>query len=143
SGSNPFKELADFSISLLILPHSNAEVERVFSQMNLVKNKLRNRMQAEMANAILAIRAGLKRHGKSCFNYEIPEDISAKIGTALTYAGNKRPMPSGPVPSTSQDTSGPSTSQGTVPSTSQDSSATISPIEDDFEDDLDFLLLMG
>ncbi|CAL4248430.1 unnamed protein product, partial [Meganyctiphanes norvegica] len=48
SGSNPFKELADFSISLLILPHSNAEVERVFSQMNLVKNKLRNRMQAEM-----------------------------------------------------------------------------------------------
>ena len=57
SGIPHFKELAEFAISLLVSPHSHAEVERVFSQMNLVKNKVRNRMQSEMANAILAIRA--------------------------------------------------------------------------------------
>lgn len=41
-GINQFIELAEFAISLLSLPHSNADIERVFSQMNLVKTKLRN-----------------------------------------------------------------------------------------------------
>ena len=44
SGSNPFLELYRCAISVLILPHSNAEIERVFSCMNYVKSKLRNSM---------------------------------------------------------------------------------------------------
>ncbi|CAG5019380.1 unnamed protein product [Parnassius apollo] len=35
--NNPFSELASLAISILSLPHSNAEIERVFSQMNIVK----------------------------------------------------------------------------------------------------------
>ncbi|XP_068229521.1 E3 SUMO-protein ligase KIAA1586-like [Palaemon carinicauda] len=85
SNSNPFKELARFAISVLVLPHSNAEVERIFSQMNLVKNKIRNRMQTNMMNAILGIGSGLKRHAKTCFNYEIPPDVLNMIGTKQTY----------------------------------------------------------
>lgn len=39
SGINPFNELCKLAKCLLVLPWSNAEVERCFSQMNSVKNK--------------------------------------------------------------------------------------------------------
>ena len=42
SGLNPFLELYQCAISVLILPHLNAEIERVFSCMNYVKSKLKN-----------------------------------------------------------------------------------------------------
>jgi hypothetical protein len=35
-------KLADYCITCLLLPVSNTFVERVFSQVNYVKNKLRN-----------------------------------------------------------------------------------------------------
>lgn len=45
---NPYKELSKFALYLLSLPYSNADVERVFSKMNLIKSKLRYRMSAEL-----------------------------------------------------------------------------------------------
>ena len=44
SGERAFKELALFALSMLSLPLSNADVERAFSQVNIIKSKLRNRM---------------------------------------------------------------------------------------------------
>lgn len=41
---NPFLELANFSLTVLSLPWSNAAVERIFSQINIVKSKSRNKM---------------------------------------------------------------------------------------------------
>lgn len=55
-GNNPFFELVKFAQIILSLPWSNAEVERVFSQVNLVKTKTRNRLHDETLNAILAVR---------------------------------------------------------------------------------------
>lgn len=56
SGDNHrFKALASFVLKLLSLPWSNAEVERVFSQMNIVKSKLRNSMNIGTLNSILHI----------------------------------------------------------------------------------------
>lgn len=96
SGWNPFGALAKFALAMMVMPYSNAEVERSFSELNLVKTKLRNRMAPAMANAILTIRAGLKRHAKTCFDYELPEEVVRRIGTAEAYkAGNE--------PSTSAD----------------------------------------
>lgn len=69
SGLNPFQELCDFALQMLVLPLSNAEVERIFSQMNIVKSKLRNKLKTPMVNALLSIRFGLRRHGKCCHNY--------------------------------------------------------------------------
>ncbi len=37
AGLNPFEELATATVSVLSLPHSNAEVEKLFSQMSVVK----------------------------------------------------------------------------------------------------------
>lgn len=73
--NNPFSELASLAISILSLPHSNAEIERVFSQMNVVKTKLRNRMSLHTLNSILYIRYGLKRSGKCCHSYNVPDDV--------------------------------------------------------------------
>ncbi|XP_053947696.1 uncharacterized protein LOC128856421 [Anastrepha ludens] len=57
SGGNcRFHELALVALQILSLPWSNAEVERVFSQVNLVKSKIRNRMSVDTLNAILSIR---------------------------------------------------------------------------------------
>ncbi|KAG0428894.1 hypothetical protein HPB47_024167 [Ixodes persulcatus] len=62
---NPFAELAGFVMSMLVLPYSNAEVERTHSQLNLVKSKPRKTLKPQTTNAILVARVGLKRHNKS------------------------------------------------------------------------------
>ncbi|XP_062141089.1 uncharacterized protein LOC133849197 isoform X1 [Drosophila sulfurigaster albostrigata] len=85
AGNKRFSALASFALSLLSMPWSNAEVERVFSQMNNVKTKLRNRMAVETLNSILHIRYGLRRANKSCHNYEVPQDCLKMIGTNQSY----------------------------------------------------------
>jgi hypothetical protein len=65
-GNNPFCKLFECAMSALILPHSNADVERVFSAMNNIKSKTRNRMKLDLLNAILTIKFGLIREGKCC-----------------------------------------------------------------------------
>lgn len=88
SGENPFKELSEFALCVLVLPWSNAEVERVFSQVNIVKTKLRNRMTTSMANALLTVRAELRRNDKCCHDYVLPESVVKKIGIKATYTGS-------------------------------------------------------
>lgn len=41
AGVRDFKELGHFALTMLSLLFSNASVERVFSQMNLAKNKMK------------------------------------------------------------------------------------------------------
>ncbi|KAL3258311.1 hypothetical protein MRX96_016699 [Rhipicephalus microplus] len=76
-GENPFAELARFSMSMLVLPYSNAEVERAFGQFNMIKSKLRSKLKPETTKSPFVVRAGLKRHQKSCFDYEFPVAVSA------------------------------------------------------------------
>jgi hypothetical protein len=48
-----FKELANFALTVLSLPHSNAECERLFSKINRTKTKSRNRLITETVSAAL------------------------------------------------------------------------------------------
>ncbi|XP_017481508.1 PREDICTED: uncharacterized protein LOC108370644 [Rhagoletis zephyria] len=84
-GNKLFSDLAEFALHLLSLPWSNADVERLFSQLNLVKTKLRNSIHLITINAILSIRYGLKRHNKCCTDYEIPRSYLKMIGTNKAY----------------------------------------------------------
>lgn len=93
SDCNPLKELAEFALSVLVLSHANADVERVFSQMAIVKTKLRNKMKTKMAKAILGVRAGLRRHDKCCYNYDIPPDVLRKFGTMQAYTVKETESP--------------------------------------------------
>jgi len=70
---------------LLILPICNAEVERLFSQLNLVKTKIWNKLSVTTTNSVLRIWYGLKQSNKCCHNYNIPNDIIKKIKTNETY----------------------------------------------------------
>jgi hypothetical protein len=85
SGMNPYREVADLATKLLVLPHSNAEVERLFSQMALVKNKIRNRMLNPTLSAILHIKSGLRRTNQTCSTYEFPTEMLKIIGTNQSY----------------------------------------------------------
>ncbi|KAH9376571.1 hypothetical protein HPB48_002524 [Haemaphysalis longicornis] len=86
-------------MSMLVLPYSNAEVERTFSQLNIVKSKLRNKLKPETTNAILVVRAGLKRHQKRCFDDELSAAVLSAIGTPATCVQPSHL--SGPLTSTS------------------------------------------
>lgn len=85
SGENPFKELVELAKCLLVLPWSNGEVERAFSQMNIVKNSHRNRLSNDMTNSILTIRSGLRRMNKCCHDYEFPTDVIGEIGDIIYF----------------------------------------------------------
>ncbi|XP_050509986.1 uncharacterized protein LOC126886893 [Diabrotica virgifera virgifera] len=84
-GESRFEELATFAFTLLILPHSNADVERLFSSMNVIKNKQRNRIKLNLLTAILRVRCGLRLEGKCCNDYEIPVSVIKQIGTKESY----------------------------------------------------------
>ncbi|XP_047104588.1 uncharacterized protein LOC124740672 [Schistocerca piceifrons] len=58
--SEEFKELSVFALSILSLPHSNADCERVFSEVNLMKTKIRNRLQTSTLNGALLASDALK-----------------------------------------------------------------------------------
>jgi phosphoribulokinase len=52
-----FKKLATFVITCLITPLSNAVVERIFSLLSSVTTKTRHRMQLNLLDAIVSVRA--------------------------------------------------------------------------------------
>jgi len=79
SETNPFEELCLLTMRLLVLPWSNADVERLFSQMNLVKTKLRNRMGSKLLDSILTIKSGLKRQNVCCESYSLPMNVLKQI----------------------------------------------------------------
>jgi hypothetical protein len=85
SNENPFQNLVDVALRILCLPHSNAEVERVFSSMNIVKNKIRNRMKLDLLNNILNIKYGLKRIGKCCNSFNLPDEVLLMFDTNVAY----------------------------------------------------------
>lgn len=68
-GEYCFRELAASVLNILALPVSNAFVERVFSIMNCVKTKVRNRMGLKLLSAILLIRGCLHGDEKCCQNF--------------------------------------------------------------------------
>nr|XP_017031237.2 uncharacterized protein LOC108080842 [Drosophila kikkawai] len=80
-GNRRFFELATVAINILCLPWPNAEIERVFSQVNLIESKLTNSLGLNTINSILSIRLE-----KSCVDYEVPTQYLRMIGTNKSYA---------------------------------------------------------
>ncbi|KAG0426766.1 hypothetical protein HPB47_026139 [Ixodes persulcatus] len=53
------------------MPLSIADVELVFSHMNVVKSRYRNRMKNPMLSGILHVRYGLKFRGVCCRGFQL------------------------------------------------------------------------
>ncbi|XP_067295921.1 protein FAM200A-like [Pseudorasbora parva] len=83
AGDQDFYELGSFALSLLALPFSNAAVERTFSEMNLIKTKLRSRMKDTLLENILRIRAFMQRHGICCHQFEPTKEMLALFNTNM------------------------------------------------------------
>ena len=74
-GNYPYRALSQGVLKILCLPVSNAEVERVFSQVNVVKDKKRNRMKTDLLESILFIKFGLRRLGQKAQHFIPPASI--------------------------------------------------------------------
>lgn len=62
-----FPVISKFVKAMFCLPHSSATTERVFSSINLNKNKLRNRLTTPMINGLLLTKEKLKHSSAADF----------------------------------------------------------------------------
>ena len=65
-GEIKFPTLGYFVKSLLSWPHSNADVERIFSQVILIKTKQRDRLETTTLGSLLMNRSGLPTNLVNC-----------------------------------------------------------------------------
>ena len=56
--------------AMLCLPISNADCEWVFSQLNLIKMKQRNRFSTEGVASLIFVKDGIRHMSGSCENFE-------------------------------------------------------------------------
>lgn len=70
-GTKIFSNLESLVEVVLSLPHSNAEVERIFSIVTDVKNKKRNRLSNDTVSAICIVRSSFQDANINCTNFEI------------------------------------------------------------------------
>ena len=71
-GNNKMKfgVLSRLMCGLLALPHSSACVERVFSQVNIIKTKQSNRLLATTISNRLLAKQAIARQSVKCFDWE-------------------------------------------------------------------------
>lgn len=62
-GNHCFQDLALGAINLLTLPISNTPAERAFSQVALLKDDSRNRMNLPLLSGLMDVHSGLTRNG--------------------------------------------------------------------------------
>ncbi len=80
-----FTDLASFALRALSLPVSNAVVERIFSILNIVKSKIRNRMKLDMLVAILRIRSYFSVRKLCCETFKITKKMIELHNTNMYY----------------------------------------------------------
>ena len=66
ANDHDYAEIRKFALSVLSLPFSIAAVAQTFSQMNIIKLKVQNRMYQELLEAILHIHAFMLRNNICC-----------------------------------------------------------------------------
>lgn len=86
AGIGKFRNIAKLAVSLLSLPFSNASVERAFSIVNILKDKLRNRLNIETVDALMRIRFLIKP--STCANFEPSKKMIEKFTSENVYQSN-------------------------------------------------------
>lgn len=81
-----FKHLSKFCLYVISLPHSNAECERIFSKVNQIKTKSRNKMITETMNGLILA----KQRVKNCVQYEPSKNEYSYMTKSVLYP-NKKP----------------------------------------------------
>ena len=79
-----FPVLAKFCQSLCVLPHGNADCERVFSMLTHIKTEFRNQLGNDTKEALLAVgRNSLQNMSQCCYEVKVGRYLikSAKAAT--------------------------------------------------------------
>lgn len=69
-GKPMFSNVIKVATLIMSLPHSSAAAERAFSQMSLIKTKLRNRLLINTFNSIMHTKDLLHARGENCFSWK-------------------------------------------------------------------------
>lgn len=78
-GTPVFPFLAEFMIRLLCLPHSSAAAERVFSTVNRMKTKTRNRLSTSTVAGLLHTRRLMTDNIKKCYDVKISDSLIKRM----------------------------------------------------------------
>lgn len=68
-----FTNISKLAKLVLALPHSNAEAERVFSIINHVKTKSRNRIGDKSLNSVSVIRSSFNDKNQTCMTFKVED----------------------------------------------------------------------
>lgn len=80
SGERRFPTVSKLMTSLLSLPHSNADVERIFSQVVLIKTKTRNCLKASTLDAIVMTKS---LSGVNCVDFKPVVDMYKRMNNTI------------------------------------------------------------
>lgn len=84
-GNDPkYNHLYNFIVNhIFILPHSSANVERVFSCVSLNKTKTRNSLKIDTLNGILHTKGLLKAQENCCYNFPVESKMLSKFDVTM------------------------------------------------------------
>lgn len=85
-----FKELAIFALSVLCLPHSNATCERIFSKINSVKTKSRNKLITSTVSATVMTSECVKTN-RNCISFQPSNEMYKRMTSSNLYPENNKP----------------------------------------------------
>lgn len=80
-----FKRVANFALGCLSIAHSTAAVERLFSQVKIVKSELRNRLSIETLDSVLRIRTFFSARKICCHNFSPTKDFLDKFSSEIYF----------------------------------------------------------
>lgn len=81
-----FPTLSQFVFNLMCLPGSSANVERIFSKVNLYKTKYRNRLDNTTLEGILFTHDYLIINKCSCYNLKIERNLITNCKPSQYYS---------------------------------------------------------
>lgn len=85
SGDPKYPNLSKVVGCALALPHSNAAVERAFSQVSLIKSDLRNSMKSGSLVSLLHVKNGLHTAGILAHQLKMDENLKAALSNVDHY----------------------------------------------------------
>lgn len=85
------KNIAKFALSVLSLPHSNSDCERIFSHVNNIKTKKRNKLFTSTISGLLLTKECIKSNNSKndCRTFEPTTSMYQKIKDKQKYFLNK------------------------------------------------------
>ncbi|KYN50039.1 hypothetical protein ALC62_00066 [Cyphomyrmex costatus] len=87
SNEQSYKEIGQFALDVLVLPHSSADCERIFSKINHIKTSSRNKFLSNTVQGLLAAAECISDVG--CINFQ-PSDKMLSYMTADNIYGAKK-----------------------------------------------------